>query len=215
MAKLGEFLRSVRKKNGESLHDISRRAKTLSAAGSLYGNDIGKSTTYFSRVETSKVKVEAEHLNSLSQIYKTDVLLLLSLFYAKEQLPMVKLGGLGDYEEVFFKAGKMQERRTEETDYKYVLPKFRLADSYLVLLFTTIEPCSSRLCHSHEGEEIIRCESGEGVIVFQDVSLDEKEKHLRAGQVIHFGSDMEHSIENRSSRPASFLVIRLLPNPEV
>lgn len=209
MATLGEFLRSVRYNMNRSLSDISSRAKELSEERKLDNDRIGKSVTYFSKIETNEIKVRQEYLRSLSQIYQTDVLLL-SSFFRSVETDVVRLSKDEDYREVFFNGEELQRCKTEETDHAYKLPRFRLANSSLLLLFTTIEPGSARPPHTHEGEEIVKCESGEGIVVFPDASSEEKEKPIRIGQIIHFDARRRHFIENRSPEPASFLVIRLL-----
>jgi len=206
---LGEFLQSVREKKKESLAVISERAKKLSQERKLDNNEIGKSTTYFSKIERNKSTIEPKYLPSISQIYDTDILLLLD-FYSSEQSNVVILDGDKDYIKVSFKGINMQTDEKSEADYKYILPKYRLANSNLLLLTVNIEPNSSRPPHSHKGEEIIRCDSGEGVIVFPDAPQNEKEKRINVGHIIHFDSNLKHSIENRSSKPASFLIIRQL-----
>lgn len=214
MIPLGEFLRTERSKRHESLNVISERAKNLSEQKKLDNDKIGKSPTYFSDLENGRILVEQEYLCSLAQIYKTDTLLLLS-FYSIEQSHVVVLDEKKDYGKVSFKGLDMQTCETEGTDYEFYLPKFRLTNSRLQFIFATIKPYSSRPPHSHEGEEIIECREGEGVVIFPKLSINEREKHLKAGQMTHFDSKREHSIENRTDKPALFLIVRLLTTEKV
>ena len=141
--------------------------------------------------------------------------MLLLSFYSVQKSSAVTLDRDNDYSKVLFKGSEIQTCTAEEADYEYKLPKFRLANSSLSLLFTTIKSGSSRPCHSHKGEEIMRCESGEGTVVFPEAPGDERERALKAGDIIHFDANTDHSIVNRGAEPASFLVIRLLSEESV
>ena len=211
MATLGEFIHIVRTENRKSLDKISERAKELSQSMQLEPTGIGLSTTYFSKIERGKSKIKPEYLTFLAEIYEIDVLLLLNFFYSKEKQSLVKLSWEEDYSEIFFKGAEMVEEKTPAVDYIYRLPKFRLADSSLVILSTIIKAGSSRPPHFHRDEEIILCESGESHLIFPDSPVDDQEKLLQTGQIIHFGSNVKHAITNRSCQSAILTIIRLLP----
>ena len=215
MATLGQFIRGMRRRERVSLAKIAARSQQLADDGSLDDSDIGKSTTYFSHIEQGKIQVERKFLGSLSQIYKIDIFLLLTYFYSTEKSHMVKLGTEDDYQEIGFEDYRLlTDKEIEiwpgEANYRHRLPKVRLANSQSTILYTRVEAGADRRPHSYAGEEIIRCESGEGVVYFPKALDDEKEKILNEGQIVHFDARAEHVIQNRSLEPAEFLIIRVL-----
>ena len=96
----------------------------------------------------------------------------------------------------------------------YSMPKARPNGSELTLAIVTVHPgARSRKEHSYPGEEIIRVEHGEVVVVFPKLVGEEKERRLHEGDVLHFRSDNPHYLENRSEAPARVFVVRRMSLP--
>lgn len=194
---LGELLSLHRRSEGRSLKDIQDKARSLEG---LPGK-LGRSAAYFSNLESGRVRVQPEMLEHLARIYEIDGLLLM-LNLPEPVSQAVHLDSKAD-----FRHAPWQDPQTRGAE--YAIAKYRLADSDLVLVFLTLKPGGrSRPQHCHPGDEVVKVEKGEVVMVFPQQPREGRERHLQKGQLLHFDSSFEHYVENRSSKPAELFIVR-------
>ena len=194
---LGELLSLHRKSRGLSLRDIQERARSLQGLP----KKLGRSAAYFSKLESGRAKVQPELLEHLAKIYEIDSLLLtLNLPEPVSQAVHLDI-------EADFRDAPWQDPRTKGAEYS--IASYRLANSDLVLVFLTLRPGGrSRPEHWHPGDEVVKVERGEVVLVFPQLPRGEREKAVHRGQLIHFDSTLEHYVENRSSKTAKMFIVR-------
>jgi len=194
---LGEVLGLHRRSKGLSLRDIQDRARSLQGLP----RKLGRSAAYFSNLESGRAKVQLELLEHLASIYEIDGLLLM-LNLPEPVSQVVHLDSKAD-----FRHAPWQDPQTRGAE--YAIARYRLADSDLVLVFLTLKPGGrSRPQHWHPGDEVVKVEKGDVVMVFPQQPQQVRERHLHKGQLIHFDSSFEHYVENRSAKLAELFIVR-------
>ena len=194
---LGELLSVHRRRRGVSLRDIQERARSLAGLP----RNLGRSTSYFSNLEAGRTRIRPDWLEHLAKIYEIDGLLMM-LNLPEPVSQAVQLDIRAD-----FRDAPWQDSRTKGAE--YAIPRYRLANSDLVLVFLTLKPGGrSRQDHSHPGDEVVKVERGEVALVFPQWPRDGCERYLRTGQLLHFDSSLEHYVQNRGKRAAKLFIVR-------
>jgi transcriptional regulator with XRE-family HTH domain len=165
---LGELLGLHRKARRLSLRDIQKRARSLRHLPKQMGRSMG----YFSNLEAGRTQPRPEWLEHLAEVYEIDGLLL--MFNLPE--PVSEAVQLDI--DVDFKDAPWTDPKTRGTAYS--IASFRLANSDLALVFLTLQSGGrSRPGHSHPGDEVVKVESGEAVMLFPHLPRAQRERHLR------------------------------------
>ena len=196
---IGNYLKIWRNNNGETLTDISKRAKKIRTCP----QGMRTSTSFFSLLENNKVKVIHKHLKFLSNVYKINILSLIG-FLQEQRHFVVHLPKIEGFELSPFEV-------LEKMGAKYDIPRFKLENSKASLLLLTLFPHGNTPTFPHLGEEISLVLKNEVYVIFPDLLAGEKERHLKEGDILHFNSSLNHCYENRSNKPSEIFVFRILP----
>jgi transcriptional regulator with XRE-family HTH domain len=178
IAAVGKAIRTLRKKKGLSLRELSRRA--------------GLSTGFLSMVERGRSSVALTSLNNIAKALDTD---LADLFASERKVrvshPLPHVSRAGE-------DGRLSIASSERV-YKVLSP--RAPGLIFEPLLVTVKSNSElEEPYSHEGEEFAYVIEGE--LIF---TVEGDEYRLEAGDSIHLLSTVPHAIHNDTEVPAKIL----------
>jgi transcriptional regulator with XRE-family HTH domain len=147
----------------------------------------GQTPDFISQVESGQMSPPVAFILRMAQAMEVDP----GTFLSREEQTAIR-----------DRRAQAYHQRTQNYSYTTLTPEAE--NSHLRAFMVTIEPhlAHKPVAYKHEGEEFIFVMEGE-----LEFTLGSKAHVLRAGESIHFNSDVPHKLKNLSSDPTRCLVV--------
>jgi quercetin dioxygenase-like cupin family protein len=187
------FLKSHRKKQGDTIRDLVERAKGLNRPEGLPFDESPDNHVFvnFERGVSRQFDIHnPEHLEYLAKVYNTDDPLLYTLFPEAVNL-YVHLHDANDFKTI-------TPDESIGRGYHFDIPLNRLKDERQSINRLIIEPGSDSPFHTHAGTEIVIAQT-DNVIV--ELAIDLKVRNsikieMKDGDILHFKSENKHRLKH-------------------
>ena len=174
---------------------LGRRIQTLrqnrDISQETLANETGYTLDYLQRLEGDEVIPPVAVLLTLGRALKVDSGVLL-----KDESPA----------EAVERRAKEVSKRTDHYSYQVLTPES--TDKHLKGFLVTIEPAKDleNASYQHEGEEFQFVLKGQ-----VEVTVGDNVSQLRKGDVLHFNSNLVHTLKNTGDEPCELLVVLFTP----